>query len=283
MVRGLGYSNTDFETAHPGRLCRGRERWIPRWEDPGTTLKRLVISGAAFSDDSARDAIRGLTCIEVDIGRLVRTIFPKDVLVGFKEEGQLSQTPAGIGDEGQYWAQRAGGRSVEPCQRWQMAVEDDEQVAKFIAEDVVDGFLVAPKMPLVAELREAIYLLTGQGNDSMWPVARFQPLAMQEILSHCKALICVHQDKHGPAIGIYTTEPIDCSKGLRSLALDVGCLAVPFAIPPMLARWDRALYELRVQWDEQVLGEFPVPPASEASRWGGRALKPRVQQAAAEE
>jgi len=273
MVRGLGYSNTDFETARPGRLCRGREKWIQRWEDPGTTLKRLVISGAAFSDDSARDAIRGLTCIGVDIGRLVRTVFPDDELIGFKEEGQLSQTPDGIGDLGQYWAPRAGGRFVEPCQRWQLTVENDEQMAGLIAGDIVDGFLVAPTSPLPKELNEAIYLLTGQGNDAQWPVARFQPLAMKEILAHCKALICVHQDKHGPAIGIYTLEPVDCTSALQDLAIEAGCLPVPFAIPPMLARWDRALYELRVQWNEEEFGEFPVPPASEASRWGGRALK----------
>ena len=154
-----------------------------------------------------------------------------------------------------------------------MPVEDDAQMAELIAGDIVDGFLVAPELPLPAELNEAIYLLTGQGNDSKWPVARFQPLAMKEILAHCKALICVHQDKHGPAIGIYTLEPIECTSALCALAMEAGCLPVPFAIPPMLARWDRALYELRVQWNEDELGEFPVPPASEASRWGGRALK----------
>ena len=124
MVLGLGYSNTDFETAHPGRLCRGRERWIQRWEDPGCTLKRLVIS-AAFSDDSARDAVRGLTCISVDIGRLVRTL-PEERLVAFKEEGQLPDVPGEVGDEGQYWAPRDGGRVVEPRQRWTMEVTDDD-------------------------------------------------------------------------------------------------------------------------------------------------------------
>ena len=41
MVRGLGYSNNDFETANPGRLCRGRERWIQRWDDPGIRLQRV--------------------------------------------------------------------------------------------------------------------------------------------------------------------------------------------------------------------------------------------------
>ncbi len=273
MVLGLGYSSTDFETAHPGRLCRGRERWIQRWEDPGCTLKRLVISGASFSDDSARDAIRGLTCLDMDIGRLIRTVFPTQTMVGFKEEGQLTETPQVVGDVGQYWAPRDGGRVVEPCQRWMLELTEDEQIAQLIASDAVDGLLVEPKMPLSDNLKEAVYLLTGQGNDAKWPVSRFQPLAMAEILEHCKALICVHQDKHGPAIGIYSHEAIECTEALRGLALASGCLPVPFAIPPMLARWDRALYELRVGWDEGDLGEFPVPPASEASRWGGRSLQ----------
>lgn len=273
MIRGLGYSNTDFDTARPGRLCRGRERWIRRWEDPGVTLHRLVLSGAAFSDDSARDAIRGLTRIEIDIGKLVRTIFPTEELVAFKEEGQLSLAPESLGDTGQYWSQRAGGRTIEPSQRWQSPVESDEQMAAWIAEDAVDGFLVSPKQPLSEELVESVYLLTGQGNDSQWPVVRFLPIAMKEILEHCTALICVHQDKHGPALGIYTLEPLERTEGLKQLAFNAGCLAVPFAIPPMLARWDRALYELRVEWKEQDWGEFPVPAAEEASRWGGRRLQ----------
>ena len=46
---------------------------------------------------------------------------------------------------------------------------------------------------------------------------------------------------------------------------------MPFAIPPMLARWDRALYELRMDWDPEHDGEFPVPPAEDAGgRWSAR-------------
>ena len=39
-------------------------------------------------------------------------------------------------------------------------------------------------------------------------------------------------------------------------------LLVPFAIPPMLARWDRALSELRETWDVDSMGDFPVPVAA---------------------
>ena len=38
MVRALGYSLSAFDPSDPGRLCRGRERWVeayPLAEDPG--------------------------------------------------------------------------------------------------------------------------------------------------------------------------------------------------------------------------------------------------------
>ena len=56
-IHALGYSHTEFLPSKPGRLCRGRERWIEPFEiddEPGM-VHRLVISGAAFDDDSAKD------------------------------------------------------------------------------------------------------------------------------------------------------------------------------------------------------------------------------------
>jgi hypothetical protein len=44
----------------------------------------------------------------------------------------------------------------------------------------------------------------------------------------------------------------------------------------MLARWDRAIYELRLLWDAETDGDFPVEPALEASRWGGQRNKDTV-------
>jgi hypothetical protein len=42
----------------------------------------------------------------------------------------------------------------------------------------------------------------------------------------------------------------------------------------MLARWDRALYELRLDWNAEALGEFPVPPADDAGgRWSARSRR----------
>ena len=82
-----------------------------------------------------------------------------------------------------------------------------------------------------------------------------------------KALILVHRDKHGPAIGIYTTlELPKMPERLERLCGKADCLLVPFAIPPMLARWDRALGELRTEWMKSREEDFPVPPAPESSR-----------------
>ena len=78
---------------------------------------------------------------------------------------------------------------------------------------------------------------------------------------------------------MYTLEPIDLRGELEASVEDVGALAVPFAIPPMLARWDRALQELRVSWAETRDGEFPVPPADEPTRWSRLGRRVARQQA----
>ena len=75
MIHAVGYCSVPFNPARPGRLCRGRERWVAGWsEEVEDTIWRLVISGASFSDDSARDAKRGLTWSGVDIG--IARVFP---------------------------------------------------------------------------------------------------------------------------------------------------------------------------------------------------------------
>ena len=34
---------------------------------------------------------------------------------------------------------------------------------------------------------------------------------------------------------------------------------IPFAIPPIVARWDRAIKDLRATWSAQGLDDFPIP------------------------
>ena len=270
MVRALGFSHGSFDPARPGRLCRGRERWIQGWDEPDCPrLNRLVISGACFSDDSARDAERGLNCAGVDVGRLVLDLFPGRPLVGFREEGELARRPEAVPvvEEDRFLAPRRGGAWFEPCQRWRLPLASAEDVGELVLQDLVDGLLVGVELPLSPELEEALTVLGGMGDASVTPVRRFQPLGIVEVLQHCEALIAVHLDKHGPAIGVYTLEPLERTQVVQACAEQVQALAVPFAIPPMLARWDRALQELRVNWMAAREDEFPVPPADEPTRW----------------
>lgn len=269
MTKALGFSQGSFDPQNPGRLCRGRERWIQAWEDENApALNRLVVSGADFSDDSARDAKRGINCAQVTVGTLLTRLFGQRRLLGFKEEGELSRVPEQVQDEQIYRAPRRGGAWFDACQRWRLTLEDASEVDGLVEMDALDGLVVLREgVEPGPELEEALYLLTGMGDGSAYPVRRFQPLAVVEVLKHADALVCLHMDKHGPAVGIYTEESLDVDEVLRGLAEETGILAVPFAIPPMLARWDRALQELRLWWMENREDEFPVPPAAEPTRW----------------
>lgn len=270
MVSALGFSHGAFDPGRPGRLCRGRERWIRAWdEDELPRLHRVVISGAEFSDDSARDARRGLNCAGVPMGEFLLSLFPGQRLIAFREEGELGRIPDEVGEDedNQFLAPRRGGRWFDPSQRWRVPIESAEQLDKLLRDDNIDGILVDPTEPLTDEIEQALYLLSGLGDASLMPARRFQPVGLVEVLSHVQALICIHLDKHGPAIAIYTVEPIDLTEGIVAGVDAAGSLAVPFAIPPMLARWDRALQELRVTWMRTREDEFPVPPADEPTRW----------------
>jgi hypothetical protein len=269
MVRALGYSSSDFNPRRPGRLCRGRERWIQAWEqDDVPVVHRLVVSGAAFSDDSARDALRGLDRSGVDAGELMAAVFPDAPMLAFREEGELAVVPPDVEDEGQeFRVARRGGAWFQSAQRWRMPVLGAEAIGALVAEDNVDGFVVLGPEGVTPALDDALFMLTGMGDGSAYPVKRFQPLGIVEVLQHAPALIAVHLDKHGPALAIYTLEPLDRAELIETMAAAAGALPVPFAIPPMLARWDRALQELRVHWMETRDDEFPVPPADEPTRW----------------
>lgn len=268
MIRGLGYSNTTFNPSRPGRLCRGREVWVKGWEEEETELHRFVFSGALFSDDSAREAQRGLSVIEVDVGALLEALFPGAPALVFVEDGSLADVPDYAESREEYFAELAGGRLKEPCCRWRAEVTDRDELSRLILSDEIAGALIGAKWPPSEELEEALYLLTSFSDSSCHPFTRFQPLAMAAVLEHCDVLVCVHQDKHGPAVALYSREKLAIEERLEEFAKGAGLLPVPFAIPPMLARWDRALYELRVAWRKRGEGEFPVPPAVNSSRWG---------------
>jgi hypothetical protein len=276
MVRALGYSHNTFDPASPGRLCRGRERWIEGFEldEPPATLHRTVVSGAAFSDDSASDALRGLPHSGVDTAQVIGTLFARKKLIAFMEDGHPADIPEdAIGVE-MYTGHRAGGRSEALMVRWFKEVNGIREIRAVMGDDAHDpkvlGFAqLDADVELDEEIRSRFFLLVGMSClDS--PPARFQPAALPEVLQIARAVVLLHRDKQGPAVAIYSREPFPIDSRLDPLCEKNETLLVRFAIPPMLARWDRALAELRSEWVSSRDEPFPVPPAPEGHHWEPR-------------
>lgn len=282
MIRALGYSQNTFNAAHPGRLCRGRERWIEPWdldEEPDD-IHRLVITGAVFSDDSASDALRGLHHSGIDLTTLLTTLFPRRDLLAFMEDGHPADIPENAEAVELYSGHRAGGRSEELMVRWFKEVNGVRELRDVLGPNVdvdpnsdsdrVRGFALRDgEGKIDDELSDRFFELVGMSTlDS--PPARYQPAALPSILSVCKAVVLLHRDKHGSAIGIYSREPLKPENKLDALCEKHGSLLVRFAIPPMLARWDRALAELRTEWMANRADPFPVPVSTAPSYWEPR-------------
>lgn len=280
MIAALGYSQTPFESNDPGRLCRGRERWIEPWEgEPPATLNRVVISGAAFSDDSARDALRGLQHSGIDVAAVAAALFPRRQLLAFMEDGHPSQIPERAAGVEVYSGSRAGGHSQLTLVRWHCLVNGVREIRDVLGTDPnadrVRGFAVLHEGQVVDDaLLDGLYLIVGMSSlDS--PPARFQPAALPGALQLVKAVILIHRDKHGPALAVYATEPLKVESRLEPLCEKQGALLVAFAIPPMLARWDRALTEFRRTWEETRSEPYPVPQAPAHGGWEPRGRRRR--------
>ena len=275
LVHALGVSHTGFDPTSPGRLCRGRERWIEPYdvEEPPGELHRVVISGAAFVDDSARDALRGLPHSQLELAAVIDALFPERDLMAFMEDGHPADMPDDPEGLELYTGYRSGGHSEEMRVRWYKRVRGLEAIREMIGTDVYDekvrGFVVLEGGEDLEEIWERLFLLVGMSTlDS--PPARFNPAALPEVLEVAPTLVLIHRDKHGPALGLYSREPVETEAPLAPVCDASGSLLVPFAIPPMLARWDRALAELKQVWLQERDEDFPVPPSPEPSGWEPR-------------
>ncbi|TVQ94988.1 MAG: hypothetical protein EA397_00620 [Deltaproteobacteria bacterium] len=288
MIHALGYSQSEFDAADPGRLCRGRERWIEPFDIQGPVpLHRVVITGAQFSDDSARDALRGVAWSKVPVPELLDALFPGAELLAFMEDGHPADIPHAATEVEVYSGHRAGGRVEEPMVRWLLRLRGLDALTELLgpaaAGDPARGLLVLPDAgELPDALAERLFLLTGFSTlDS--PPAHYQPAALGEVLEFGAAVILFHRDKHGIALGIYSREPLSIEGPLGSVAESHGALVVPFAIPPMLARWDRALSELRQHWMATRDEDFPVPPCEEPTYWTHRRRSRRTSSSEGDE
>lgn len=289
MIRALGFSENSFDPRDPGRLCRGRERWIEPWEvdEPQPDIVRIVISGASFSDDSAADARRGLSWSGVELPELLEALFPRRKLLAFMEDGHPADIPESAEGVEAYEGYRAGGRQELGLVRWHLHLKGAAAITTLVGtasiEERVRGFAVLDGKVDEEVLIDRLFQLVGFSTmDS--PPARFQPAALPAVLELVDAVVLLHRDKHGPAVAIYARKGIEglddrlvklCAaaseRPLDEAAppVDRSILVVPFAIPPMLARWDRALAELRQGWTGPT--PFPVPAgAREPERRGRR-------------
>ncbi len=295
MIFALGYAEDDFDARSPGHLCRGRERWI-EYEGVLPTdgemdpIYRTVVSGAAFSDDSARDAQRGIQHSTIPLPDLLSTLLDGASLLAYCEEGHPRMVPEGAIGLEPHTVGRPGGPLRQWVCRWVLPCEGVEDIAR-ATEAGADVLLVGAKAakgpapiqgtpqippvadapvpvpaPISAEALAALFLLTGFRSNGR-PTRRFQPAGIPGVLQHAQAVVLLHLDKHGPCAGIYSRNPVGARERLRGLQGNgQPILVVPFAIPPMLARWDRALWELRQGWDSATYGEFPVPPSPDRMR-----------------
>lgn len=277
MVRALGYSVDVFDPADPGRLCRGRERWIDSLPmDEPVRLHRVTVTGASFSDETAGDAVRGLTSSGVSMGEVLSALMPLRRVIAVAEDANARLVPEEAADVEHYTLTRPAGPLHAWRVRWTLPCADAPSVDAAVAAGADVLLVLGPRTtakgkvePLSDQLREAAYLLMGFRQDGL-PSRRFQPSALPVLLEQCFAVGLVHQDKHSAGLAVYTREPMASADALVRLARARGAVPVPFAIPPMLARWDRALWELRQGWDESAQGEFPVPPAASGGRRGRR-------------
>ncbi len=279
----LGYSQTLFHPDNPDRLCRGREQWIPALDNTEEgVLYRTVLSGSLIVDDGARNIQRGVRCTGKTMGAVIRALFPSDDIVAWGEEQEPSTVPADANGIELYQISRIFAPFMKWSARFEKKVEASEIDA--LVDSGVDAFLINPcyreeseawekhmpypplvdeerKPPILTEtLRKGMYALVGQraGNKA---IARFQPKALEDVLQHCDALVLLHSDKHDYCLGIYSLDERDLDIDVIEESLSV--LMIPFSIPPMLARWDRAIADLRKKWNKEA--PFPIPSSQEES------------------
>lgn len=311
MIQALGYVTEPFDAAAPGRLCRGRERWIEyetmSGEEEAPSIHRLVCSGAIFTDDRARDARRGIEFAPVSLWAIFGSLLGGGTCIAYCEEGQPHSIPEHAHGLEHYTVTRPGGSLREWVVRWHMPIEGEESLATAISGGADVFFTIekaadvpasiaheSPAIPPLADaedglpsligddLARALFLLTGFRSEGR-PNRYFQPWGIPETIPHVNALALLHRDKHGPALGVYRSSTFDIDDELGGLSTDeTPVLLVPFAIPPMLARWDRALWELRQSWDSETLGEFPVPASVSEPPREGRPEPEPAQETAAE-
>ena len=283
-VSCFGYSQTVFSIHRPDRLCRGREYWIYQPDEvEEDVVFRTVISGTTILDQEIRHLSRGIRCSGHSLGDIASVIFPQK-LVGWVEEGDPNQVPSNACGVELYQISRANAKVNKWSARYEVMIRADE------LDDLVDlgmdAWVVNPSSrdkeepipenrpypvgideelhsPILCEgLRNAMFWLTGHRNPQNQQ-ACFQPVAIPEVLKYCDALVLLHKDKHDVCLGIYTLDS-EFELSTDQIQEKLSSLVIPFSIPPMLARWDRALKEFYLEENIELLSFLDTDSSEES-------------------
>ena len=282
MPKAVGFSQTLFSSKKIGNLCRGKEWWIeseaPQREK---SLHRIIISGVELQDERARRAQRGLAFSGKNIAEFLAVISEGKSLIACVEDASPHQVPMQASGVEHYRMSKRGFALQTWFTRWELNCDRAENISDALVKGA-DLFLmnattateeetkkwkntippeydqkVAPSM-LNPQLKMDVHRLIG-GRQFMDSSARYVADAIWDVLEECEALVLLHEDKHGRCLGVYSKEQLEISDRLNVFCQASKILFVPFSIPPMLARWDRAIRDLRRDWNEEEQGEFPIP------------------------
>lgn len=271
----------------PSKLCglyRGREWWIDSiGNERKEELQRIVLSAAQFSSGNLYNSQRGLQYSGMSIPQFLFQLcqqysLQEKNIVGIVEDAPL-QSPEGVHGREEYFLSRMGLARRNWFTRWEKQcqnVSDFEEVLNYGGQ----VFLVNPKLRLANEewfpnmvvelendllppllpdaLRQHVFRLIGSRVQYDDP-GRYLPDALWDILDFCDAVILLHVDKSADCLGIYTKNgvDIDFASEILQVAQQADLILMPFAIPPMLARWERGIRDVYKKWDAEVQGVFP--------------------------
>ena len=286
MISAIGYSKNTFTPFRPQKLGRGKESWLEeiysetemvltlmaeQQASADQTLHRTIFSGAQLEEISAKNTDRALTASGVTAGELLFALYPDVELVVCGEEC-LSVPEGAVGVEA-YRISETKGSFKAWRYRWSLLCTDANQMdhaislggqvvlidpkrradesANILASENPPDCEQAP--PILSEAAKQALFLMSNGRAHK---AKYRASALPKMLNHASQVALFHNDRNGYALGIYSHQDPEIDTLLEAYASQHSILLVPFVIPPMIARWDRALLELLRAWDKEE--PFPL-------------------------
>ncbi len=283
MPCAVGLSQTQFLSNKVGNLCRGKEWWIEsEAAERSQELSRVIVSGVELQDERARQAKRGLSFSGRSLSEYISSLLVDNRIIACVEDGNLQNIPEGAAGVEVYQMSKLGFALDSWFVRWELECKTPDMIAIAI-ESGADLFLLNPQnieqeaqdtenystIPsefgsdakpaiLSASMKMNVHRLIG-GRQYLSSGARYVADAIWDVLEECNGVILLHEDKHSRCFGVYSKTDVGAAQHITAFCEQNDILIVPFSIPPMLARWDRAIRDMRRDWDETENGVFPIP------------------------